>query len=300
VKIVAARLRERVIESRLADWPRIVPSRHRATPASAGFGSSRFSSPLGSFRVLYAADDFPTAFAEAVVRDRFEGKARRFLYRPHLEQLCMTSISSSRELALLDLRDATAYEVGIDTDAKGARAHTAGQALSEAVHAEMNDIDGIVFDSRLTTGACVAIYDRAFLALSGTPPVALLRAVLLPAELVRLDITVRRKRGYARPCCSQLVQRPWPRSQPLPPEAQPLSCPRRRQRDPRSAVSGRQRQRRRPLARRRRPRAVETLDSLTTDICFGGRALRTAWITLGSSGMVTKMVWPVEGLRLVF
>ena len=63
----------------------------------------------------------------------------------------------------------------------------------------MTDIDGIVFNSRLTTGDCVAVYDRAFSALSGTPPVALLQATLLPAELTRLGITVRRKRGYAAP-----------------------------------------------------------------------------------------------------
>lgn len=199
MKIVTAKLRERVFEARIADWPRILPSRHRSTPANAGFGSSRFSSPSGAFRVLYAADNFPTAFAEAVVRDRFEGKTRRFLYRPHLEELCVTSINSTRELALLDLRGATAYEVGIDTDANRARAHSSGQALSEAVHADMTDIDGILFNSRLTNGDCVAIYDRAFSALSGTPPVALLQATLLPAELTRLGITVRRKRGYGTP-----------------------------------------------------------------------------------------------------
>jgi len=199
VKIVASKVRARVIGARIDDWPRILPSRHRSTPASAGFGSSRFSSPSGAFRVLYAADNFPTAFAEAVVRDRFEGKTKRFLYRPHLEQLCVTSISSSRELALLDLRGAAAYEVGIDTDANRARAHTSGQTLSEAVHADMTDIDGVLFNSRLTTGDCVAIYDRAFSTLWGTPPAALLSATLLPAELTRLRITVRRKRGYATP-----------------------------------------------------------------------------------------------------
>ena len=102
---------------RLAPHP---ADRHRATPADAGFGSSRFSSPSGTFRVLYAADNFPTAFAEAVVRDRFEGKARRFLYRPYLERLCVTAISSNRALALLDLRGAAAYELGIDTDANRA------------------------------------------------------------------------------------------------------------------------------------------------------------------------------------
>ncbi|RXH31122.1 hypothetical protein XH99_10995 [Bradyrhizobium nanningense] len=199
MKIVISKLRARVIETRIADWPRILPSRHRSTPANAGFGSSRFSSPSGAFRVLYAADNFPTAFAEAVVRDRFEGKKKRFLYRPHLEQLCVTSISSSRELVLLDLRGSGAYEIGIDTDANRARAHGAGQALSELVYAEMNDIDGILFNSRLTTGDCVAVYDRGLSALSGTPPVALLQAALLPTELARLGITARRKRGYTTP-----------------------------------------------------------------------------------------------------
>jgi hypothetical protein len=68
--------------------------------------------------------------------------------------------------------------------------------LSVMVHAQMHDIDGILFNPRLTAGGCVAIYDRAFAALSATPPIALLRSTLLPAELVRLAITVRRKRGF--------------------------------------------------------------------------------------------------------
>ena len=197
MKLVTSKLRERVIEAKLSDWPRILPTRHRATPAGAGFGSSRYSSPTDAFRVLYAEDNFSTAFAEAVVRDRFEGKSRRYLYRPHLEQVCLTAISSSRELALLDLRGAGAYELGVDTDASRARDHTIGQTFSQAVHDELADVDAILFDSRLTTGACVAIYDRAFSALSGTLPIGLLQAALLPAELTRLGITLRRQRGYA-------------------------------------------------------------------------------------------------------
>lgn len=196
--LLTRRLRERVVQARIADWPRIMPSRYRSTPVDAGFGSSRFSSRSGVFRVLYAAESFATAFAEAVVRDRFEGKRRRFLYRPHLEQWCMTSIGSRRELALLDLRGAAVYEVGVDTDTGRARAHEAGQTLSEAVHADMSRVDGILFNSRLTTGDCLAVYDRAFSALSSSPPIALVQAALLPAELVRLGITVRRQRGYVR------------------------------------------------------------------------------------------------------
>lgn len=196
MRLIQSNLRDRVIAARLSDWPRILPIRHRATPAGAGLGSSRYSSPTDAFCVLYAADSFATAFAEAVVRDRFEGKSRRYLYRPHLEQACLTAISSSRDLTLLDVRGAAAYELGVDTDASRARDHTAGQAFSQAVHDQMADVDAILFDSRLTAGACVAIYDRAFAALSGTVPISLLQATLLPAEIIRLGITLRRKRGY--------------------------------------------------------------------------------------------------------
>jgi hypothetical protein len=183
--------------AKLVDWPRILPTKHRATPAGAGFGSSRYSSPTDAFRVLYAAIDFPTAFAEAVVRDRFEGKARRYLYRPHLEQVCLTMVSSSRELVLLDLRGAGAYELGVDTDASRARDHAVGQAFSQTIYDELTDVDAILFDSRLTSGACVAIYDRAFSALSATVPIALMQAALLPAEITRLNIILRRERGIA-------------------------------------------------------------------------------------------------------
>jgi hypothetical protein len=197
VKLDPSRLRERVIAAKLADWPRILPTKHRATPAGAGFGSSRYSSPTDAFRVLYAAIDFPTAFAEAVVRDRFEGKTRRYFYRPHLEQACLTAVSSSRELSLLDLRGAGAYELGVDTDASRARDHTVGQTFSQTVHDALADVDAILFDSRLTTGTCVAVYDRAFSALSATVPIALMQAALLPAEITRLNIILRRERGYA-------------------------------------------------------------------------------------------------------
>jgi RES domain len=196
---LTSRIRGRTVTGRLVDWPRILPTLHRATPADAGFGTSRFSTTSGSFRVLYAAEDFATAFAEAVVRDRFEGRSRRVLYRPHLDALCITSITSARELNLIDLTGGAAYEAGVDTDASRARKHSSGQELSEAIHTELPGVDGILFDSRLTTLRCVALYDRAFLTLSATTPIGLLQSASLPSELERLKITVRRARGFAKP-----------------------------------------------------------------------------------------------------
>jgi len=45
---------------------------------------------------------------------------------------------------------------------------------------------------------------------------------------------------------------------------------------------------------------LETPDILTTKISFGGPDMRTAWITLGRSGMVAMMEWLVEGVMLAF
>ena len=197
MKIDPSRLRRRILTVQIAGWPRVIPLRHRATPASAGLGSSRFSDPDRTFRVLYAGENFATAFAEGVVRDRLAGKSRRFLYRPYIEQLALTEIASSRPLVLLDLTGEAAYELGVDTDVRGSRAHTAGQMFSRAVHAQMPDVDGLLFPSRLTDKRCIAAYDRAFDDLSGTPPIGLIQADQLAAELERLDITLRRRRGLA-------------------------------------------------------------------------------------------------------
>lgn len=181
----------------LTDWPRIIPDRHRATPCDAGFGSSRFSSPGKLFRVLYAAQDFPTAFAEAVIRDRFVGKQRRYLYRPYLESLAATAISTTAPLMLVDLSGDGAYDMGIDTDAKGSRTHVIGQAFAEALHRQ-TVADGIIFASRLTDEPCVAIFDRAFTRLQASTPVDLLRVAALADELKARDIIVRRRRTPAR------------------------------------------------------------------------------------------------------
>ena len=41
-----------------------------------------------------------------------------------------------------------------------------------------------------------------------------------------------------------------------------------------------------------------TPDPLTTNICFGGEDLRTAFITLSGTGVLVKATWPRPGLAL--
>lgn len=45
-------------------------------------------------------------------------------------------------------------------------------------------------------------------------------------------------------------------------------------------------------------RQVETGDPMTTNICFGGPDLKTAYITLSGTGQLIAMDWPEPGLRL--
>ena len=47
-------------------------------------------------------------------------------------------------------------------------------------------------------------------------------------------------------------------------------------------------------------RQVKTPDVYTTNICFGGADMRTAYITLSGVGQLVAMTWPEPGLRLNF
>ena len=45
-------------------------------------------------------------------------------------------------------------------------------------------------------------------------------------------------------------------------------------------------------------RQVSMADHFTTNICFGGPDMRTAYVTLSGTGMLAAMDWPEPGLRL--
>lgn len=189
------RVAGRTCDLRLADWVRIVAKKHRTSPTGAGHGSSRFSSPSRSFTVLYAAASFRTAFAEAFIRDRLVGAPARVIFRDELDDLHVATLSSE-PLHLVDLRGSAAYDLGVDTDAPRARDHHPGQIFSQAVHDGLPRLDGILYDSRLTAEPCVAVYERSldklYAAGHATPAT---RAPELHAELARLEIIVRPRRG---------------------------------------------------------------------------------------------------------
>ena len=58
-------------------YVRITPMANAATPLGAGFGVTRFANPTKALKVIYLEQDLTTGVAETLVRDRFQGTARR-------------------------------------------------------------------------------------------------------------------------------------------------------------------------------------------------------------------------------
>ncbi len=182
---------ELAVPYQFESFVRVMPAAHKSTPLGTGYGTSRFSSTRQAFRLLYAAPDLKTALAETLIRDRFEGKAKRVLDMTEIEERVVAEISTSSPLKLLDLRKDGLLKLGVSTDAARAKSHRHGQKLSDAVHAGF-DMDGILYLSRLAGEECVAVYDRAIDGkLKAGKAFALERAAGLISDLRALSVYIR-------------------------------------------------------------------------------------------------------------
>lgn len=191
MKLDEAILGELTVRLDPSGYLRIIPRAHQATPIGMGHGDSRFSSPSESFKILYAAQDLPTALAERVIRDRFQGRQKRTLVPDELENFAVAVISARTPLRLVDLRTSGTSRLGIPTDAVRGRAQQAGRKFSQMLH-DSTDLDGIVYMSRITNAECVAVYDRAVMSkFDADCSVAnLVRLTDLESALRSLNITV--------------------------------------------------------------------------------------------------------------
>lgn len=153
-------LRELAVSVDVTGYLRIMDAAHRGTPTGMGYGQTRFASPTDSFKLLYVAQDLPTALAEAVIRDRYQGKQKRELLEEDVEESVIASMVSLAPLKLLDLRTSGANRLGVPTNAVRGRAQQSGRRFSQQLY-DATDFDGIAYTSRITNAECVAIYDRA-------------------------------------------------------------------------------------------------------------------------------------------
>jgi hypothetical protein len=141
-------------------YVRVTPMSHAATPLGAGFGVTRFASPTKTFKVIYFARDLTTGVAETLVRDRFQGRARRKLLDAEAALWGATEVNAGAPLTLIDLRTTGLVRLGVSTEAARGKAQGQGRKLSQAIH-DQTDAQGLIYNSRLTGRACICVYDRA-------------------------------------------------------------------------------------------------------------------------------------------
>ncbi len=141
-------------------YVRVTPMAHATTPLGAGFGVTRFASPTKTFKVIYIAQDLTTGVAETLVRDRFQGRARRKLLDVEAALWGVTEVRGSAPLMLIDLRTTGLVRLGVSTEAARGKAQGQGRKLSQAIYDQTNT-HGLIYISRLTGRTCICVYDRA-------------------------------------------------------------------------------------------------------------------------------------------
>jgi hypothetical protein len=151
-------------------YVRITPMAHAATPLGAGFGVTRFASPIKAFKVIYMAQDLTTGVAETLVRDRFQGKARRKLLDVEATLWGATEVNANAPLTLIDLRTTGLVRLGVSTEAARGKAQGQGRKLSQAIYDQTN-AQGLIYISRLTGRTCICVYDRALPGMLAATPV---------------------------------------------------------------------------------------------------------------------------------
>ena len=127
-------LADLAVEVMLKDYVRVTPMAYAATPLGAGYGATRFASPSRAFKVIYLGQNLTTGLAETIIRDRFQGRARRRLMRDEVDQWGATVVNSTAPLTLLDLRTTGLIRLGVSTEAARGKAQAQGRRLSQAIY----------------------------------------------------------------------------------------------------------------------------------------------------------------------
>ena len=170
-------------------YVRVTPMAHAATPLGAGFGVTRFASPTKAFKVIYISQDLTTGIAETLVRDRFQGRALRKLLDIEAALWGMTEVNAGAPLMLIDLRATGLVRLGVSTEAARGKAQGQGRKLSQAIY-DQTDAQGLIYNSRLTGGACICIYDRALAGLVATPVIEVTLLAVFVDALRELNVTL--------------------------------------------------------------------------------------------------------------
>lgn len=138
-------------------------------PGDSRFGDIRYHRGLPNpFQIMYLGPDYETCFLETIVRDlgSAAGPGALPIEESDLLQWNISQISLPNDLKLLDLSGGNLITMRIPTDVARASDHTLGMEWSRRFYDHPDEIDGLIFRSRLNEQFNVAIYDRSIFDLS--------------------------------------------------------------------------------------------------------------------------------------
>lgn len=146
-------------------WFRIHRCRHPTALHWSRHDQGRWNAADGAFGVLYVADCLETAFAETYghqVMDSQTPAELKFLARQELKERCISRITATRELEVLDLRGPALARQNLDARLLTTREQLpVCQAWSRWWHDAAEQPDGLLYPSRLLPrGSNLALYEH--------------------------------------------------------------------------------------------------------------------------------------------
>ncbi len=167
-------------------------------PDPLGFGKtpSRFSDPrrrkaANRFGVLYMGDTVKVCFLEAVLRDQRDGLIGDLpIAESALHDRQYAQIEVIAPLTMIDLRADGAIRMGVPSDVAKSSKQSLAREWAVAFHEHRDQVDGIIYPSRLNGHTNVAVFDRSIDKLKAIDATRLIRAPGLAAVLNDLDIAI--------------------------------------------------------------------------------------------------------------
>lgn len=163
-----------------------------------GFGKtpSRFSDPrrrkpANRFGVLYLGDTIKVCFLEAVLRDQRDGLIGDLpIAESALHNRQYAQVEVIAPLTMVDLRDDGAIKMGVPTDVTKSSRQSLAREWAVAFHEHRNQVDGIIYPSRLNGHTNLAVFDRAIGKLRAVGPTRLIRTPGLANVLDDLNVAI--------------------------------------------------------------------------------------------------------------
>jgi RES domain-containing protein len=137
--------------------------RQGRTSLGFGYGRTRFSDPRSppQFGVAYFGASIEACFVEALIRDRRNGlNGPLLMTQTELDQFVCAEVQVVSDLVAIDLVGRNVVRNNVDTDVVGASDQTLARQWSVAFHEHPDNMDGVVYDSRLIGKICLAVYNR--------------------------------------------------------------------------------------------------------------------------------------------